>query len=162
MRIPSTIMLVIFSASLTFATHLVVLSQTSTVNMFPISPSCFLYLIYGSWSTTFIVMTIPSSDLDKISLSEGIWKFYIICAYELSNRNCLGKYCQDHHVKLWQTYMNWIAQSHIILKCHKLCMTIEREARYELHGIILNVKNRSKKRKSHRAICNIKNTRTLQ
>lgn len=41
-------------------------------------------------------------------------------------------------------------------------MTIEREARYELHGIILNVKNRSKKRKSHRAICNIKNTRTLQ
>lgn len=41
--------------------------------------------------------------------------------------------------------MNWIAQSHIILKCHKLCMTIEREARYELHGIILNVKNRSKK-----------------
>lgn len=32
-------------------------------------------------------------DFDKIFLSEGIWKFYIICVYELSNRNCLGKYC---------------------------------------------------------------------
>lgn len=41
-------------------------------------------------------------------------------------------------------------------------MTIEREARYELHGIILNVENKSKKRKPHQAISNIKIKRTLQ
>lgn len=36
------------------------------------------------------------------------------------NRNCQGKYCQDHHVMFWQINIvlskNWIAQSHIVLK----------------------------------------------
>lgn len=38
-------------------------------------------------------------------------------------------------------------------------MIIEREVRYELYGIILNVKNRFKKRKFYWVICNIKNIR---